>query len=325
MKNIQAFKGVHCETTATGTLLLNAGIKLSEPMLFGIGEGLGFIFWNMKNMALPFLGGRTKPDLLTANIARNLGVELAVSETTSLKKAWHEVRSVLDSGEPVGLKLDCYHLEYFTRPVHFAGHYVAIYDYDDEYAYVVDTIQQGGLCRTKLENLAKARAEKGPMSSRNLHYTIRKSWSNFNLKDIIPAAIRRNAAEFITPPISNVGYKGIEKTGRELEKWFKSSRNVESDFTVMGMMMEKAGSGGSLFRNLYRDFLHESLEICPSLALEKAYLAYAEAAILWRQVSELFEKTGKEKERAYLREAAFVLKQISEIERKAMSGLAEIV
>ncbi len=34
------------ETTATGSLLKQIGIELSEPMLFGIGEGLGFIFWN---------------------------------------------------------------------------------------------------------------------------------------------------------------------------------------------------------------------------------------------------------------------------------------
>ena len=54
---IKPFNGQHCETTATGTLLLQLGIEMSEPMLFGIGEGLGYIFWNMKTMGLPFIGG----------------------------------------------------------------------------------------------------------------------------------------------------------------------------------------------------------------------------------------------------------------------------
>ena len=40
--------GQHCESTATGTLLGQIGVELSEPMLFGLGEGLSFIFWNMK-------------------------------------------------------------------------------------------------------------------------------------------------------------------------------------------------------------------------------------------------------------------------------------
>ena len=48
IENIKPFDGQNCETTATGTLLLQLGIELSEPMLFGLGEGLGFIFWNMK-------------------------------------------------------------------------------------------------------------------------------------------------------------------------------------------------------------------------------------------------------------------------------------
>lgn len=54
--------GQHCECTATGTLLGQIGVELSEPMLFGLGEGLSFIFWNMKTMDFPFIGGRIKPD-----------------------------------------------------------------------------------------------------------------------------------------------------------------------------------------------------------------------------------------------------------------------
>lgn len=39
--NINYLTGEHCETTSTGTLLKFINIELSEPMLFGIGEGLG--------------------------------------------------------------------------------------------------------------------------------------------------------------------------------------------------------------------------------------------------------------------------------------------
>jgi len=172
VENFEPFVGQHCETTATGTLLKHLGLELSEPMLFGLGEGLGFIFWNSKQMAMPFLGGRIKPDLLTENICRNLDLELQVSETTSVKKAWESVISILEKNQPVGLKLDCYHLEYFSNKIHFAGHYAALYGYDDTHAYLVDTQQQGGEVQTTLENLALARSERGPMSSRNLSYSI---------------------------------------------------------------------------------------------------------------------------------------------------------
>ena len=79
IKNFSAFDGQHCETTATGSLLINLGINLSEPMLFGLGSGLGFIFWNMKTMSFPFLGGRIKTDLLTKNITDNLNFHFYLS------------------------------------------------------------------------------------------------------------------------------------------------------------------------------------------------------------------------------------------------------
>ena len=63
IKDFSKFTGQHCETTATGSLLKQIGIDLSEPMLFGIGEGLGFIFCNMKIMDITFIGGRVKPDV----------------------------------------------------------------------------------------------------------------------------------------------------------------------------------------------------------------------------------------------------------------------
>ena len=50
LENFKPFIGQHCETTTTGCLLKRLDIRLSEPMLFGLGEGLGFIFWNMKSM-----------------------------------------------------------------------------------------------------------------------------------------------------------------------------------------------------------------------------------------------------------------------------------
>lgn len=160
---IKPFDGQHCETTATGTLLKQLDIDLSEPMLFGLGEGLGFIFWNLKTMNVPFIGGRVKTDLLTQNIAKNLKLELTVKETSSIQKAWENVKELPDNGQVVGLKLDCFYLQYFSRPFHFAGHYAAIYGYDNENAFLVDTKQQGGQVKTSLQSLALARAEKGPM------------------------------------------------------------------------------------------------------------------------------------------------------------------
>jgi hypothetical protein len=324
VENIIPFDGQHCETTATGTLLLQLGIELSEPMLFGLGEGLGFIFWNMKSMEFPFIGGRIKSDLITQNLAKNLKLELTIKETSSIQKAWHSVKQLLESGKVVGLKLDCYHLEYFSKPFHFAAHYAAIYGYDNENAYLVDTKQQGGQVTTSLTSLAKARSEKGPMASRNLYYILSRDNKNLDLKTAIKNAIRNNVIDYLNPPITNIGYKGILKTSKEIQKWFDSSKNIETEFETCAMIMEKAGTGGALFRNLYRDFLKESYEYLQIDLLEQAYLEFVDIANLWTEISDLFVKVSKTKEKNYIEKASEILIQLSTKEKSAMNKLAII-
>lgn len=324
IEDIKPFHGQHCETTATGTLLRQLGIELSEPMLFGLGEGLGFIFWNMKTMDFPFIGGRVKTDLLTQNIAKNLNLELTAKETSSPQKAWENVKQLLDSGQAVGLKLDCYHLEYFSKPFHFTGHYVAMYGYDNDMAYLVDTMQQGGLVKTSLKSLALARAEKGPMSSKNLHYTLSKTDEQFNLTIAIPTAIHNNANAYLSPPINNIGYKGILKTSDEIKRWFKTSRNIEDEFKTSAMLMEKAGTGGALFRNLYRDFLKESYGLLKLDKLKSGYEAFVEIAERWTSVSQLFEKVSQTKDFMYIQQASEMLKTLADKEKNTMEILAAI-
>ena len=91
IQSFEPYFGQHCETTTNGNLLNQLDISLSEPMLFGLGQGLGFIYWKMKSMDFPFIGGRVKPMTLTRNLARNLNLDLEIKETTSLKKAWNNV------------------------------------------------------------------------------------------------------------------------------------------------------------------------------------------------------------------------------------------
>lgn len=324
IENFKPFSGQHCETTATGTLLLQIGIELSEPMLFGLGEGLGFIYWKMKTMDFPFLGGRVKPDLLTQNIVRNLNLELAAKETASPQKAWDSVKELLDRKQAVGLKMDCFHLEYFSNPFHFAGHYAAIYGYDEQNAFLVDTKQQGSLVQTSLKSLALARSEKGPMASKNMYYTIKETDQKFNLEKAILTAIRNNAAEYLNPPIANISYKGILKASTEIVKWFNTSKNIEGEFRQAALLMEKAGTGGALFRNLYRDFLKESYELLKLEQLKTGYEAFTEIAEIWTKVSQLFEKVSETKDFQYVQETSDKLKTISVQERKAMEILITI-
>jgi hypothetical protein len=247
-----------------------------------------------------------------------------VKETSSSKTAWETVKNNIDEGMAVGLKLDCYHLDYFTHKVHFPAHYVAMYGYDDNFAYLVDTDQQGCMVKTSLETMALARNAKGPMSSKNLSYTIKKKEIIPDLKEVITNAIKRNAHDFINPPIKNLGYKGIEKTSVEINKWFKRSKNIEYDLILTATLMERGGTGGSIFRNIYRDFLKECLIIFDNATIQNAYNLFAEIAPLWMEVSKLINKAGETQEIIFLNQASDILSALSRKEYEAMDQLSKI-
>ncbi|NAS23525.1 DUF4872 domain-containing protein [Herbidospora sp. NEAU-GS84] len=300
----------HCETTTLGVLLRHEGLDLSEPMMFGLGSGLSFVYWDSKAMPVPFLGGRVRPFDLTRNLTTRLGLTLRVEETTSPAKAWRNVATSLDAGRPVGLQLDCYHLEYFRSKIHFGGHVVAAHGYDEHDVHLIDTDQQGGRVRTSRAGLALARAERGPMTARNRSFTIEMPETAAPWRDRIVPAIRDCAEAFLAAPITNLGHRGIGKAAKLVPKW----RLPAEDRRQVALLMERAGTGGALFRNLYRDFLGECLETVDRPEIRTAHELYAEAAARWTEVAALIEQ-GR------LDGAGAVLGDLARMEETAMRAL----
>ncbi|CAM5501780.1 BtrH N-terminal domain-containing protein [Streptomyces purpurascens] len=314
----------HCETTALGVLLRHQGIDLSEPMLFGLGSGLSFVYWDSKKMDFPFLGGRVKPFELTRNLAGRLGLGLVVQETGSARKGWENVAAAIDAGRPVGLQLDSYHLDYFTSKVHFGGHVVALYGYDEQDAYLVDTVQQGGAVSTGLAALARARAARGPMTARHRSFVLTAPGKPPAPQDRIVPAITACADAFLEPPIANLGHRGIDKAGKLVPGWLQRTDAPQRDLPQAARLMEKAGTGGALFRNLYRDFLAECAEWLDSGHLRTGHRLYSEAAALWTDVAALIARAGESGDERCLVRAGTVLSDIARAERDAMRALSRL-
>lgn len=323
IENYVAFVGEHCETNATGNLLKHAGLEFSEPMLFGLGEGLSFGVLVFRNMPAPFIGGRPRPEELTRALARNLGIKVAYRQTRSRKKAWDNVAGFVDAGQPVAAKIDMYYLDYFTSGMHFAGHYVAVYGYDDHDVYVVDTRQQGGTMTTGRHTFEKGRLWKGPMSSNALTWTVKVPAGDIDLSTAIRSAIVANAASFLDPPISNFGAKGIVKASKLVPTWLDTVNNAPAELARIGMLMERGGTGGALFRTMYRDFLTEAAEHLGSPVIEAARDRFAEAVPLWTEVAGHLGAAGEDGRRR-LEAAAELLLRLADLEKAAFTDLATL-
>ncbi|MCK8679157.1 BtrH N-terminal domain-containing protein [Streptomyces lichenis] len=317
----------HCETTALGVLLRHQGLDLSEAMLFGLGSGLSFVYWDAKGMDFPFLGGRVKPFELTRNLAARLGLDLRVRETASPRRAWENAVAPLEAGQPVGLQLDSHHLDYFEPKVHFGGHVVALYGYDDTDAYLVDTTQQGGAVSTSLTGLARARAERGPMTARHRSFTLTAPADPPSLPDAIVPAVTACADAFLDPPIANLGHRGVEKAGKLVRGWLRRAADPARDLPRAALLMEEGGTGGALFRNLYRDFLAECAEsagLPDRSRLRTGHRLYAEAARGWTEVAALVARAGETGDERCLGQAGDLLAELARLEREAMGELSRL-
>lgn len=140
----------------------------------------------------------------------------------------------------------------------------------------------------------------------------------------IVSAITGCADAFLNPPIANLGHRGIDKAGRLVRAWLRRTDDPRRDLPQAALLMEKAGTGGALFRNLYRDFLAECAQSLDSDHLRNGHRLYAEAAVLWTEVAALITRAGESGEEQYLVRAGTTLCDLSRVEREAMQALSRL-
>ncbi|NHZ92753.1 DUF4872 domain-containing protein [Massilia sp. CCM 8733] len=324
------FSGVHCESTMLVNLLGQQGVALSEDMVFGLGMGLSYIHWQSSGMPYPFIGGRVKPDLLAENLSAVLGVKFDVRESSSDSRAMNNALGALEEGKLVGLKLDHYYLEYFReKAVHFHAHYATMYKADEQGAWLVDTEDAQGGGYTSFDSLTEARSAKGPMSSKSLSVTVADGPWLAELRENLAArlptaffiALAANAHTYLNPPIKNMGYKGILTTSEKITGWLDEIDHPGEALPIIAMLMERAGTGGGMFRRIYARFLKQGGKLTGVKELAPAAKEFDAIADLWTEVAHLIERAGKSGSKDALASAGTLLAEISAREQAQFTAL----
>jgi len=91
------------------------------------------------------------------------------------------------------------------------------------------------------------------------------------------------------------------------------------------MMMEKAGTGGALFRAMYRDFLAEAYSELQIETLDESRAQFDKIAKAWVEVSNLFIKYSETEDHTQIKEASDHLAWLSEAEKSAVEFLSKTV
>jgi hypothetical protein len=89
--------------------------------------------------------------------------------------------------------------------------------------------------------------------------------------------------------------------------------------------MEHGGTGGAIFRNLYRDFLFESARALSSEEIASVAQQFDTIAKRWTQVAGLFAQTAHTEDGGYIDQASAILLELSVQEKTAMENLLNAV
>ena len=118
--NFQHRQSAHCENGVTANLMNYYGIKLSEPMAFGIGSGLFFSYMPfVKLNSLPVISFRPWPGAIFKRVTKRLGVEIEYQKFPDRQKAMDALDNKMDKGIPTGMLVGVFNLPYFPQEYRF--------------------------------------------------------------------------------------------------------------------------------------------------------------------------------------------------------------
>ncbi len=266
--------GENCQMSSLRKVLAYYNLELSEPMIVGLSSGLGFFYFYMKRMPFPMvLGLAVKKTEVFERVLNRLGGSVRITETASMNVAHNNLIALLEKDQPVITFVDFAYLPFFfaegtpipnEKSGHFGAHTFVTYGIDEETdeAYISDRYANPHIMSYK--QLKEARGSKyAPFPSKNKLVELVLPKKVKDLKELIPAAIKANVDFMNNPPIKNMGLTGFQKWRTMLPTW---GTDFNDDSLIFGLVsvfiyMETGGTGGAMFRVLYRDFLKEAGEL----------------------------------------------------------------
>ncbi len=294
LDGFRPFVGRHCESTALRRALDYHGLALSEEMLFGLGGGIGFIYWYMRTMPSPLVGTRYgKIGDFARNTCRRIGAEVDIVETSSPQKGYEALKALLRAGEPAVTYGDMVYLPYFAIPevAHFGGHVFVIFGLQEERdkVYIYDRGRKPVTVSTG--ELARARGSRfSPFPPKHRLLRINYPEKIGDLTESIRESIQECCRNMLKPPIRNIGLPGMEKWSEVVVRWPEQFEGMSLLGALINgfMYIEISGTGGNAFRSMYARFLEEASYIMDKPALREAAAVMWEAARAWSEIASGF-------------------------------------
>ena len=329
-KHLQA---AHCENGVTTNLLRSVGVdKLTEPLAFGIGSGLFFVYIPiLKINKGPAIAFRTLPGHIFKRVCKSLNIAVVRKKFSSQEAASQFLDECLQAGQPVGCQVGVYYLTYFPKEYrfHFNAHNLIVYGSEGDNYLISDPVMENVTTLSKYE-LERVRFAKGPLAPKGqLYYPAENTVvTDDMLRSAIKSGIKRNVRDMLSIPGPIAGVSGIAYTGKKIKKWKDKLGQQTAGLYLAQLvrMQEEIGTGGGGFRYIYGAFLQEAHAFHPIDELLEISKIFTTSGDKWRsaavQAAGIYK--GRIGSQADFDVMGDYLLEIAEIEKKAFQALGKI-
>ena len=326
--------GVHCSTTAIINLLNYYQIDLDEDLVFGMGKGLGFIYFKYPEFSFPYISGRGNN--LVENAIKNLGFSCN-AKGGDFDYQLSRVVARLNNNRPTIIMVDMNSLDYISKRLlklneyyPFSEHHLLVvgYEYcgDNLFLHLQDHLWPTFILEAKSLKEAWQALRVKPFPLNNYYYEdnlIDVKITKSDLKKIVRYAIYSNAHEFMNPynPVNTFsGVKGLDSFLRDFCRLHEIYPNVNEALNMIYLPLQKIGTGGGNFRRIYSRFLSKAASLLGIKELAFISKEYFLLVTLWQQFIEMISDKINTNTKIYAQDVK-LLKEIVEREKKAIEAL----
>ena len=300
--------GGHCGSGAMRDLLQWHGLGWDGPpdegLVFALGGDLGLSYLRSDDLVPPmYLVGRGAD--FEIDLPRRLGGQVEVLTTDDPGEGWSWVRDDIDAGRPSLVWADIAELPYLRVKLQMSRHDIVVIGYDEigGTASVVDN-DRADVQKIPLDALARARSSTSfPQPTR--HCTYRITWPQTlpPVSTAAAAAFARSAASMHAPSTPGIadhipaagadGLAAVDQLATDVKSWVDlPPDDLETLLFSLGIFIEKAGTGGGLFRRLLADGCTEIARLTGDPATADLAVAADHCAQAWTETARAGTQRG---------------------------------
>ncbi|MDR1764274.1 MAG: BtrH N-terminal domain-containing protein [Dysgonamonadaceae bacterium] len=290
----------HCESGVTSNILRFYGIKVSEPMVLGIGGGLFFSYMPFIRLhGMPVMSFRPLPGHIFKRVTKRLNVKISGRRFLDEDKSMRELDKLLDRNIPVGNLIGVFYLPYFPKEYrfHFNAHNICVVGKEGD-VYTVSDPNSTTFNTLTYDELKRCRFAKGTWPPFGKMYWVRSVKTTApDLKPAIISGIKLNCKRMLDIPIPYFGVKGIALMASKMRNWEKrlGAKKAALQLAQLIRMLEEIGTGGAGFRYMYAAFLQEAAGVLDKPEMKDFSREITEIGDLWRNFA--YEAAHKFKNR----------------------------